>query len=274
MNQKPDDLRVTAEATSSETPAKHTGTDNGCYGSLSESDSESESVGRARKAAVGLRGSRSTHYTFAEKLEARTVRTPTCWLVQGHGNTRNGYLHIASGSHAAGTLERKLAHRLAYELAFGAIPAGMVVCHRCDNPRCVNPDHLFLGTQQHNIRDAVRKGRWTVRKVTDDQVAELRQIAAGGMRYRELATRFGLSKSTVKHIVARRQRADRIGEPLPLDPSICNVERVPTVNLPLYEMGDLFQVARQSIQSRQSVHRSQLRAVPPSSAMTLKGIGR
>lgn len=64
-------------------------------------------------------------------------------------------------------------HRIAFELWKGPIPLGLKVLHKCDNPPCCNPDHLFLGTNLDNIIDSVKKGRWN-NKLTDDQVREIR----------------------------------------------------------------------------------------------------
>lgn len=81
-------------------------------------------------------------------------KTPTCWVWTGTTNkSRRGYGIMVHGG------VRVQAHRLAHTLLVGPIPEGMFVCHHCDNPPCVRPDHLFLGTQADNIHDMMQKGR-------------------------------------------------------------------------------------------------------------------
>lgn len=83
----------------------------------------------------------------------RVNRGDGCWEFRG-GRTKKGY---ALFGHSA---RRVYAHRFSYELSTGSpIPEGMLVCHKCDNPPCVRPDHLFVGTAGDNARDAVAKGR-------------------------------------------------------------------------------------------------------------------
>ncbi len=78
-----------------------------------------------------------------------------CWLWTGAIGKRWGYGTIKSG------VRTRSAHRVAWELTNGPIPAGLCVCHRCDTPACVRPTHLFLGTAADNMRDMYTKGRKT-----------------------------------------------------------------------------------------------------------------
>lgn len=106
-----------------------------------------------------------------------------------------------------------LAHRVSWELNRGKIPSGMYVLHSCDNPPCVNPGHLWLGTQVDNMADMTRKGRkigivgphgeaHAFAKVTAEQVREIRRIyAEGEISQKALGERYGLTQSPTSQII-------------------------------------------------------------------------
>jgi hypothetical protein len=109
------------------------------------------------------------------------------------------------------------AHRFAFELVNGPIPEGMFVLHRCDNPACVRPEHLFLGTARDNTRDMMAKGRHSPPprsvgeanpgggKLTATEVRQIRRkYNAGGYTLEDLAAEYGVSFGMVGHIVKRR----------------------------------------------------------------------
>ena len=137
-----------------------------------------------------------------------TVAGPDdCWEWLG-SRAGGGYSQYSFGG------ERMRAHRFAFWIATGHQPGALQVNHHCDNPGCVNPRHLWLGTQRENMQDAVSKGRMAhgernaSAKLTEVQVLEIRRKYAGGtVLQRELAVEYGVSASNICRIVTRKKWA-------------------------------------------------------------------
>ena len=130
-------------------------------------------------------------------------KSETCWLWRGT-RSANGYGWFKSNGRMV------KAHRFSWTLANGPIPDDMFVCHRCDTPLCVRPEHLFIGTPADNIRDASIKGR-LLRGVahrratlTPEIVAAIRAQRAEGASYSAIAATLGVGRSAVCHVVNGR----------------------------------------------------------------------
>lgn len=149
--------------------------------------------------------------SLRERFWKRVEKGDGCWLWTGAADLK-GYGMItvtaAEAHEAPGCGAKAKAHRVAWSLVNGAVPDGMLVCHRCDVPACVNPAHLFLGTIRDNIQDAAAKGRMA-RKLTDEEVAQIRLLAARGIAGHQIGKMYGVATSTVNRIAARSVRVLR-----------------------------------------------------------------
>lgn len=122
----------------------------------------------------------------------------SCWVWTGFCAKYNGYgkMHVDT---EAGK-RSFVAHRVSWTLHFGEIPDGKEVLHRCDNPPCVRPDHLLIGTHTDNMRDMSAKGRSAAAALTAGQVREIRAALARGERKSTVADRFGTSRQNMTSI--------------------------------------------------------------------------
>jgi hypothetical protein len=150
----------------------------------------------------------------AARFWRRVQKGPDCWRWTG-GKKRRPDGSLSYGVAGLGRRQQTaLAHRVAWEIVHGPIPDGKVVCHDCDNPLCVRPEHLFLGTRADNLRDMRQKGRGYVNsfpcgsahpkaRLTAEDVREIRTARADGVTLSALASRFGVHISTIGSIARR-----------------------------------------------------------------------
>lgn len=152
---------------------------------------------------------------LAQRLLTKYSTDPDtgCWNWTGH-TYPDGYGRIRE----FGSEKRFVrAHRVSYQHFHGPVPDGLVVMHKCDNKRCINPDHLEVGTSAQNVRDAHARGLVThmyrgmpapQTKLTPDQVAVIRQkYAAGGVSQAAIGREFGVSKNTIQALICGRSWA-------------------------------------------------------------------
>lgn len=147
---------------------------------------------------------------MASEDAARAVR-----LLERTKSTDSGCMEyqgcIQANGYSRATVQRKAdyGHRHIYRLLKGDIPDGLDVCHRCDNRKCINPDHLFLGTRRENMADAVSKGRQARgaslphTKLTTFITQEIAAMAKQGLPYKEIAARFGICKQHAGQIAIK-----------------------------------------------------------------------
>lgn len=144
--------------------------------------------------------------SLIERFESHFTKTDGCWEWMATRSI-NGYGRINIDGKYYG------AHRVAYNLYIGDLPDNMCVCHHCDNPGCVNPSHLFLGTRSDNMKDCVKKGRRRLPvasgekpagyKLTEEQVMEIRSKYPGDKSQRKIASEYGVSQSEIWRIIHR-----------------------------------------------------------------------
>lgn len=150
------------------------------------------------------------HYTREKAIKAFWNKVDIgeindCWNWKASCN-KQGYGHVSFGG------KHMQSHRVAWELTNGSIESGMFLCHKCDNPKCVNPNHMFIGTPKDNMQDMITKGRKInaapkgekhgMHKLTLNQVNDIRLIYASKKANQvQLAKQYGVSQRMISLIV-------------------------------------------------------------------------
>lgn len=165
--------------------------------------------GKGKCCSLSCAASKPRRLSLADRFFAKVNKTESCWLWTGSQNSY-GYGMLWTGK------RKTLAHRVSWELHNGPIPDGLCALHDCptgDNPLCVNPRHLWLGTKSENGIDRAEKGRNADQAgeknngaiLTTEQVIEIRaRHAAGGITQTQLAREHGVQTGTINQIILRK----------------------------------------------------------------------
>ncbi len=150
-----------------------------------------------------------------ERFWPRVEKSDYCWLWMGPRQL-SGHGLIGKGGRSGGMFG---AHRVSWMLANGPIPSGMCVCHSCDNPPCVNPAHLFLGTQADNLADMRRKNRHgkfnhrsameKVSVLSMESASAIRSLGSEGVPSAEIARIYGISQAHARRVIIGKSWVDR-----------------------------------------------------------------
>jgi predicted XRE-type DNA-binding protein len=161
-----------------------------------------------------LQNSKSLEERFWEKVDKNgsipehQPELGQCWEWRG-ARSRDGYGRLRKPGQKKAEQRELYAHVIAWQIANDPIPQGMCVLHKCDNPPCCNPAHLFLGTRTDNNLDKKLKGRINDRhgannsnvKITEDDVTEIRKLVALGMSQIDVGAQFGIKQPQVSRII-------------------------------------------------------------------------
>ena len=134
---------------------------------------------------------------YNTRFEDKVIKKEGCWDWKGCIHS-SGYPSFKDYGGKNGT-----AHRASWIIYKGEIPNGLFVLHKCDNKKCTNPDHLFLGTSQNNAEDRQKKHRGKKQKLIENQVVEIRKLYNMGVTQKRLATDFKVSSNSIWKIVNR-----------------------------------------------------------------------
>ena len=153
--------------------------------------------------------------SIQERFWSKVKKTDSCWIWE-RALEKTGYGEFLIKQNGKWTPIR--ASRLSYLFKYGEIPEGMCVCHHCDTPACVNPDHLFLGTHTDNMRDSAKKGRLGSKgvsrnrgeknpqaKLTEADVHNIKERIMNGEKQGDIAKDYGMKQYTISDIKRERR---------------------------------------------------------------------